>query len=630
MPDSKGWRKKKLPKDLGPLKTSSEEAVTPADGTDRRRHHHSWRKTISGSRPQSPLSATPATPTLKDIDDAASGHSEPTPRRDSKPKLARYTSLFSSFKEATRGPEFAEPWDAEAAPHVEPYADVDPLYALQSVRNHMHNCSTRSIPPEYNNALFRIFEDYGKVREANERLETITKEALAEWKRSEKDWGEAEAQYQSEIRRLELLIARGASGMTALMHARRGSLVDRERRHRSTIPHGNTASYQIAKGTDQYALFQRSIPPTATPIASSKEFARQDTTWSVGNTAMDGPNFTLSRKAYSELNLAKFGEAQALQTHFDSDTMNLALPGGRESTPNIEKDEYSSEVESLSVESDAIDALRHVGASVAKQRGLEVSRFLRALMTLLSTVPVSSENSSQDEEACPTRPIMGEVVVSRHFSEAVPPATPKPIIDRTHRQSTNGNEQRLRRHFSFEIGADTLENEYESYGCCQLDDPPTVLDSTRELENQSEKLQPASRTSSPSSQTLGTDFYKPSKIPSPVQMLGHMRRENSSSSLTSLVFRRRETRRDSRTSIMTAYQQSSSDKFSCATPSKSSSGYGSDVADSGLHARNGPSSPHSGSLDLSLTAAKVANSSAATEGKGSVVGSPSSTGMSRK
>jgi hypothetical protein len=209
MPDNKGWRKRKPPKELPSLDVGGEEIATPEEPNERRRHH-GWRKTRTASRPHTPVSATSATPTIKDADDVVSERSEPTPRRDSKPKLARYTSLFSSFKEAIKGPEFAEPW-SEEAPSFEPY--VDPLNALQSVRSHMISTSSRPIPTEYNNGLFRIFDDYRRVREEKQRLDILMQEITRDWNKAEERWSESELRYETEIRRLDLLIAKGTSGM---------------------------------------------------------------------------------------------------------------------------------------------------------------------------------------------------------------------------------------------------------------------------------------------------------------------------------------------------------------------------------------------------------------------------------
>ncbi|EAT80552.2 hypothetical protein SNOG_12140 [Parastagonospora nodorum SN15] len=212
MPDNKGvgWRKKSKPKELQPLKLGLDHLVGADDASDRRRHH-GWRKTIQGSRPATPATAPPVTPTVEETEDALSERTEPTtPRRDSKPKLVRYTSLFSSFASTPKGPEFSEPWGEEPL-LFEPYAD--PKLAIASIRAHMASFSMKPIPPEHNNNLFRIFEDYHKRRDEIDRLRIALKELSERQLQYETGWADYERQYAEEIRRLELLIAQGVTGV---------------------------------------------------------------------------------------------------------------------------------------------------------------------------------------------------------------------------------------------------------------------------------------------------------------------------------------------------------------------------------------------------------------------------------
>jgi hypothetical protein len=242
MPDNKGvgWRKKihSKPKETllsqkellahkeeaASLKTeaisaqaSKEEMSNPGHISDRR-GHYSWRRTIQGSRPGTPVSAAPKTSVEEDITDARSERSEtPALHRNSKPKLARYTSLFNSLKDAPRGPDFAEPWSKDAPPH-EPY--IDPLFAIQAVVSHMTNYYAKPIPPEHSNGLFRIFEDYRKLRESKQHLEASLLDIRHEWERAECQWLQDERRFNAEIRRLELLIADGAMGLAGCVSRR--------------------------------------------------------------------------------------------------------------------------------------------------------------------------------------------------------------------------------------------------------------------------------------------------------------------------------------------------------------------------------------------------------------------------
>jgi hypothetical protein len=221
MSDNKavGWRKKihSKPKELQPLKLGPEETGTADDSTDRRRH--GWRKTIQGSRPATPVSGPPATPTTDEVSDAQGERAScSTPRRDSRPKPKRYTSLFS-FKDTTKDFDFSEPWGDERPP-FEPL--VDPKFAIQCVRTHMHNYPMKPVPVEHNSNLFRIFEAYHKLRDERKRLEDMLHEVQEHFSCSKDQWTKEERRYAEEIRRLELLIAQGTTGMAGYVSSPRG------------------------------------------------------------------------------------------------------------------------------------------------------------------------------------------------------------------------------------------------------------------------------------------------------------------------------------------------------------------------------------------------------------------------
>lgn len=224
MADNKGWRKKigAKPKDLPPIKTLGDETaaarplevLAAVDTIDRRRH--GWRKTITVSRPATPMTPAPPTPTPEDVEHTRSERSEASkPRRDSKPKLVRYTSLFTTPKEETiTGPDFAEPWSMNAPPEHDPWIYVDPIVTMESIYSHLcKNCKV-PVPLEYSSGLFQIFDDYRKLRSHKDRLESREKEALEDSRKVTAQWLESGERYEAEIRRLELLIARGTTDMT--------------------------------------------------------------------------------------------------------------------------------------------------------------------------------------------------------------------------------------------------------------------------------------------------------------------------------------------------------------------------------------------------------------------------------
>lgn len=207
------------PRELPVLKTTFEDAAAapPTDITsglsDRRRH--GWRKTIAASRPLTPLAPTPSTPTPGETEDTKSERSEAsTSRQDSEPKLTRYTSMFTAHKQEPTSSIFSEPWSVDSLPDPgDPWSFVDPIVIMESIHSHMCKNYMVPIPLQYTSGLFQIFDDYRKLRSHKELLETSEREAIQHSRKITAQWIESEELYKSEIRRLELHIACGTSGM---------------------------------------------------------------------------------------------------------------------------------------------------------------------------------------------------------------------------------------------------------------------------------------------------------------------------------------------------------------------------------------------------------------------------------
>jgi hypothetical protein len=237
----KDWRKRvldKRPKTPQPKTTFGESA--PTDGTDKDKESLrprnldklAWRKTYHDNRP--PMTASSlAPPSRDDIDDARSdaGSEASTPRRRSgpKPKLTRLISDYLSL--TPHKVEFTEFWKEDAPLVIEP--PIDPLNVVVAVRSAIH--SYQPVSAEYNSGLLRVFEDYRRVRDEKEKLDGLLKETLDDYSLSEETWTAKEGHYQDEIRRLELIIARGTTGLSGLMRARQGTMVDRKRTRRRAI-----------------------------------------------------------------------------------------------------------------------------------------------------------------------------------------------------------------------------------------------------------------------------------------------------------------------------------------------------------------------------------------------------------
>ncbi|KAF1843793.1 uncharacterized protein K460DRAFT_342364 [Cucurbitaria berberidis CBS 394.84] len=618
MPDNKavGWRKKlhgSKQKDMLPLNTDGDDTTAVAEDSSDRRRQHGWRRTIHGSRPETPVTVAP-TNLAEDSEDARSERSEvSTPRRNSKPKLARYTSLFSSFKESSKGPEFAEPWSDDAPPPFQPY--VDPLNALRSIRSHMITASP--IPLGHNSGLFRIFEDYGKVREEKENLETLLQDTFHDWETAKDQWNESEGRYEAEIRRLELLIARGTSGMTGrLIKARQGSVVDRRRRHRKTTSNDrfppmyeflspNQLDSEI-RLSSQRALLHRPTSPSGKMTALSKQFTNNKIDLAIGSLSNGNRRMTLSRKVQSELNLASMARMEASQSITNS--VNSRFSGSIGDPLPDEMAEPTLALIESAVECDAFVALRELGKLVARRRGLNVDSFSEGLIMLLSKASEATHPGHSEEQN--TQPALLSHASSSNgkpYVEGI--STSRPALRRFQSQPQLSSDQHRRRHFSFEPGDDQLQELEEDIKLHEArnrdgDSSGTDTPSLGRLRNP--KLELQLTDPKPSSHTLSVEFPKPSKIPSPMQTSGRVRRETSASSLQSIFARPNLDRRDSRSSILTVVRQSSGGSVRFDSTSMSSSSHNLRTADSSLPLKDPQGSLRFRNSVIALAAARTA------------------------
>jgi hypothetical protein len=69
------------------------------------------------------------------------------------------------------------------------------------------------------------------LRLEKDKIEELLKQTLDGFKEAEERWTTEEAGYRAEIRRLEVIIAKGKQGMTELIRTREHSVIKRKRTH---------------------------------------------------------------------------------------------------------------------------------------------------------------------------------------------------------------------------------------------------------------------------------------------------------------------------------------------------------------------------------------------------------------
>lgn len=270
----------------------------------------------------------------------------------------------------------------------------------------------------------------------------------------------------------------------------------------------------------------------------------------------------LSRKVQSELNITTTGQIDELQPVLGS--MNSRLSNTRNALPEKALMCETRLMESVN-ECDVFIELRELGKLVALRRGLKTDDFVDGLMKLFLDTGVeehnqgSREHSNEERQLQSTPPKDDEVHQKLRVEKGI---TSNPTLRRFQSQPQLSSDQKRRRHFSFEPGDDHLQALEENF---ILDDANQDISNSSGSDSQtSVSSQIPTRRSQPgesnhSLQPMNLELQKLSKIPSPVQTIGRVRQKNSDSSLQSVFTRsNQDLRRDSRSSILTAFRESPS------------------------------------------------------------------------
>lgn len=165
----------------------------------------------------------------------------PTPKKGLRPKLSSYLSQSGSFGMMSKPepePIFAEPptnnFPSWAVEDSFPNPGAEQL--IDAIMCRLMSQPYDVLEPRFNSMILQIFEAFRDLTDQRDRLEaTLTSETrgrLAEQAASRKSrlrWDEEKATYKAEIKRLELIIAKGKRGVADVALARQDSLVRRRR-----------------------------------------------------------------------------------------------------------------------------------------------------------------------------------------------------------------------------------------------------------------------------------------------------------------------------------------------------------------------------------------------------------------
>ncbi|KAF2738209.1 hypothetical protein EJ04DRAFT_429414 [Polyplosphaeria fusca] len=574
MPEKKGWfpRKRRENTPFASLQRVDKDAVELSSRHRRPltldKDKSTLRQVISASRPGTPGRDLHPPPTEHEIDEDRASETSSRRKSDTKPKLHRYWSNLTGLSPDKPPVIVSEPWSEDFPLFPPPF--VDPLEVVQSVRSHINRIPTESIPLQHTSGLLRVFEDYRKVREAKERLDALIKDLVEDYKKAEETWNETEDRYQAEIRRLELIIARGASGMSVLMKARQGSIIDKRQSNKKRMRKdpAMTAFELLTRDQLDVEILQRSqrvnlrrpSSPSESMAVLSQHFSSSNATanLSVGTPPIHGQDITLSRKVKSELDLAKMAALNASNSTIHSAFSEFSSTG--DPLPD-EIDVPSTTIQDAIIDSEAFVALRELGVLVARRKGINSDRFVIKLMTLLNDNEEDEpEKKSSLQDSTPT--VVEEDALEVGGTGGGVSSQHSPRLRRYQSQPHLTSDRDRRRHFSFEPGEDELRILNQKLNVLHEAEEDTLTSSRGDWSPKYSKFSSDSSFEASPTGSMTTRYRKSSMIPSPVHesTIATPRREASISSLQTVVANSNgdEVRRqNSRSSVLTAFRKNS-------------------------------------------------------------------------
>lgn len=170
----------------------------------------------------------------------------PTPKKGFRPKLSSYLSQSGPFGAAAKpepDPVFAEtPSDSFPSWAVEDtFPNPSAGQFVDTILCRLMSEPYEALDPRFNGALLQIFEAYRHLTDQQAVLEKqISEESDARsidrsaMQQAEAKWEEEKQTYKAEVKRLELVIAKGKRGVAEVALVRQDSLV--RRRQQMTTP----------------------------------------------------------------------------------------------------------------------------------------------------------------------------------------------------------------------------------------------------------------------------------------------------------------------------------------------------------------------------------------------------------
>lgn len=209
-----------------------------------------WRRKIPTARSRTPLPDS-LDPEIDSRPATALGTAPtqpPTPKRGLRPKLSSYLSHNGPFGSSAKPQEVElaledTQLDFPSWPVREPFPIPNPERLIDSIMCRLLSSPYEPLEPRFNGILLQIFEAFRTLADERDQAQTHLAEEIAHrssdkgiMQYAEAKWRDERQAYRAEVKRLELIIAKGKRGVADVALARQDSVIRNRRATASPEP----------------------------------------------------------------------------------------------------------------------------------------------------------------------------------------------------------------------------------------------------------------------------------------------------------------------------------------------------------------------------------------------------------
>ncbi|RMY92553.1 hypothetical protein D0862_09457 [Hortaea werneckii] len=400
-----------------------------------------WRRKIQTSRAR-----TPAVPETNDDTD---GIATPmTPKRGLRPKISSYFTKDPGTAASVRVDALtSSPCTLPTWPDNESFPSPDAEGLVDSIMCRLMAQPYACLEPRFNGAILRLLENHRCMNDEQQRLqqqlENEVKRGTLLYQRlqaAQKQWSDERQDFKAEIKRLELLLAKGKRGVAEVTLAREDSELRRKesiRRSRG-IDDGLETIFEFLEKTrrweDKAYGSQRDLPFGTPPDTAASTLAQ------AMKLPEDGAR-PMPKQSMSDDTISTFSCVGDL-FEYENGNVNLTNADGTEND---------------------VVAVQQIAHVLARRRNIDTRDVMPKLLALFDAAPPTSiENEgfvgspNNDDFNRPDSPVISDRLYAPIRKEPSLMRKASGLLSKLRTQISTDNSVPTKRSFSFEAGDDAV------------------------------------------------------------------------------------------------------------------------------------------------------------------------------